>query len=22
ASLDLDIPIIDIWNLLGNGERV
>ena len=22
AELDPDIPIVDIWNLLGNGERV
>src|SRR5262245_13797606 len=22
ADLDVDIPIVDVWNLLGNGERV
>jgi UDP-N-acetyl-D-mannosaminuronic acid dehydrogenase len=22
ADLDVDVPVIDVWNLLGNGERV
>jgi len=22
ADLDVDVPIVDVWNLLGNGERV
>jgi len=22
ADLDVDIPIVDVWNLLGNGELV
>jgi UDP-N-acetyl-D-mannosaminuronic acid dehydrogenase len=22
ADLDVDIPVVDVWNLLGNGERV
>ena len=22
ADLDVDVPVVDIWNLLGNGERV
>jgi UDP-N-acetyl-D-mannosaminuronic acid dehydrogenase len=22
ADLHVDIPVVDVWNLLGNGERV
>ena len=22
ADLEVDVPIVDVWNLLGNGERV
>jgi UDP-N-acetyl-D-mannosaminuronic acid dehydrogenase len=22
ADLDVDVPIVDVWNLLGNGELV
>ena len=22
ADLDVDVPVVDVWNLLGNGERV